>query len=73
VLGTFYPFFSPADENSIFLQAGRLFCITILCGPLSKEVAITASEVQHETIKAFSPRFSRALVHAWVPLAGHFA
>jgi hypothetical protein len=41
VLGTFCPFFSLADENSIFLQAGRLFCITTLCRPLSKEVAST--------------------------------
>ena len=38
VLGTFCLFFSPADWNSIFLQAGRLFCIVTLCGLLSKEL-----------------------------------
>jgi hypothetical protein len=26
--------------------------------------------VQHETIRAFPPRFSLSLVHSWVPLAG---
>jgi len=41
VPGTFCLFFSSADQNSIFLQARWLFCITTLCGPLSKEVAST--------------------------------
>jgi hypothetical protein len=44
VLFKFFLFFSPAYCNSIFLQAGRLFCITTLCGSLSKEVASTGRQ-----------------------------